>query len=255
MPLLILPQAAQDEATCMHYAQCLTSWCKETTKVLRPGNLDEENGPDTELEYWRTRMATLNHITEQLKTNECKWVLGVCSAAKNPTVATWKELDIRVTEANNEAKDNVKFLSTLEQTLETMYQSNMDAIVEVMPVFMSNVKLIYEIARFYNTPTNMTRLLYKVTNQIIRKSKAEIMAPGKIWDQDRPQLLVNLRAAVRLADTYRCAASCLGLATCLLENLHQNERRVLKCRVCIQCDARIELGITCGNVHGLTACS
>ena len=34
-------------------------------------------GPRAELEYWRTRMAKFNSITEQLKGRECKIVLGV----------------------------------------------------------------------------------------------------------------------------------------------------------------------------------
>lgn len=80
----------------MHFNGCIQNWNREVAKVLRPGTSGEEAGPDTELEYWRTRMATMNHITEQLKTNECKWVLGVCTAGKSPHVATWKELDIKV---------------------------------------------------------------------------------------------------------------------------------------------------------------
>jgi len=40
-------------------------------------------GPDTELEYWRNRMAKFNSITEQLKSKECKLVLGVAMAGRS----------------------------------------------------------------------------------------------------------------------------------------------------------------------------
>lgn len=41
----------------------------------------EEPGPDTELEHWRQQMSRLNSLTEQLKSHECRLVLGVTSMA------------------------------------------------------------------------------------------------------------------------------------------------------------------------------
>ncbi len=53
-------------------------------------------------------MAKFNSITEQLKGRECKVVLGVLGAAKSRVLKRWKLLDNSITDANNEAKDNVK---------------------------------------------------------------------------------------------------------------------------------------------------
>lgn len=39
----------------------------------------EEPGPDTELEHWRQQMSRFNSLTEQLKSHECRLVLGVTS--------------------------------------------------------------------------------------------------------------------------------------------------------------------------------
>lgn len=41
----------------------------------------EEPGPDTELEHWRQQMSRLNSLTKQLKSHECRLVLGVTSMA------------------------------------------------------------------------------------------------------------------------------------------------------------------------------
>ncbi len=46
----------------------------------------EEAGPDTELEFWRQRMAKFNSVTEQLKSHAAKLVLGVCGAARSKQV-------------------------------------------------------------------------------------------------------------------------------------------------------------------------
>ena len=92
--------AAADEGALMVMEDCLSAWCKETEGLLKQTNNikdGEEPGPDTELEYWRTRMSNFNSITEQLKNKDCKLVLGVCGAAKSRAYNHWKSLDIQVT--------------------------------------------------------------------------------------------------------------------------------------------------------------
>ena len=39
----------------------------------------------------------------------------------------------------------------------------------------------------------MTRLFTKITNQMIRKCKQQIMQPGKLWDQDKLVLISNMQ--------------------------------------------------------------
>ena len=116
--------ALSDESISQTLDECLTDWCVETERLLNQSTKTKdggEPGPDTELEYWRSRMANLNSITEQLKLKECKVVLGVCGHAKSSSYIRWKALDVRVTDAANEAKDNVKYLATLEKSLEPMF--------------------------------------------------------------------------------------------------------------------------------------
>jgi len=72
--------------------------------------------------------------------------------------------DLRVTESLNEAKDNVKYLTTLEKFIDPLYTGTPVTIIETLPALMNSVKMIHTIARYYNTSERMTHLFMKITN-------------------------------------------------------------------------------------------
>jgi dynein heavy chain len=107
------------------YMELLEEWCTRIDRYLDDSDRSRwetnDSGPDSELEYWRRRMQRLTSITDQLKTRSCKTVIGVLTAVtrlpediaidKQRTltlVRQWKQIDLNITEAANEAKDNVK---------------------------------------------------------------------------------------------------------------------------------------------------
>lgn len=198
-------KAASDQDTFEHMERVLESWCVQAERLLADEGRHESDdaGPDTELEYWRSRMAKLNSVTEQLKEKECKVVLGVTLAARSKAHRTWKAIDSRLTDASNEAKDNVKYLMTLEKSLESMYHGTPQNVIDSLPSLLNNIKMMQSIARYYNTPERMTVLFCKVTNQLIHNCKGHILAGGKVWDQDKADLLRRLEAALRLHQEYK----------------------------------------------------
>lgn len=55
-----------------------------------------------------------------------------------------------------------------------------------------------------NSLAHLSRLdVPQITNQVIHKCKDQIMSAGKLWDQDKPSLVANMREAVRLNAVYR----------------------------------------------------
>lgn len=80
-------------------------------------------GPEAELEYWRTRAVWLDAIAEQLAGAEHRAVAAVCTAAAVPACERWRGLELRLADAAAEAKETVKYLSTLEGSLECIYSS------------------------------------------------------------------------------------------------------------------------------------
>lgn len=80
-----------------------------------------------------------------------------------------------MTEALNEAKDNVKYLQTLEKFIEPLYDGVPETIKETLPALMNSIKMIHTIARYYNTNERMTGLFVKITNQLIKNCKFNIL--------------------------------------------------------------------------------
>ena len=56
----------------------------------------------------RSRANKLNSLVDDLKTPECQFVQHVLKACKSRKVKVWMETNNRITDALNEAKDNVK---------------------------------------------------------------------------------------------------------------------------------------------------
>ena len=145
-------------------------------------------------------------MTQQLKSRECRLVLGVCNAAKSPEYKAWKEIDLKLTDAANESRDNVKFLSTLEKTLEPMYEGTPQEIIDGVAALMVNIRMMHTIARYYSTAERMTTLFVKITNQMITKCKEHILPdvkkPEKLWSVPKPELISKMQARAQL-----CAAA------------------------------------------------
>eukprot|EP00217_Crustomastix_stigmatica_P013603 CAMPEP_0183798542 /NCGR_PEP_ID=MMETSP0803_2-20130417/19119_1 /TAXON_ID=195967 /ORGANISM="Crustomastix stigmata, Strain CCMP3273" /LENGTH=4519 /DNA_ID=CAMNT_0026043227 /DNA_START=42 /DNA_END=13598 /DNA_ORIENTATION=- len=200
-------KAASDPEIAKHFEEVLADWCTQVEKLLEEGesnrNEPEDVGPDSELQFWRSRSAKFNSITEQLRSKECKLVMGVTLAGRSKERQAWKNIDMKVTDAANEAKDNVKYLGQLEKSFEPMKVGTPQGIIDTLPTLLSNIKMMHSIARYFNTPERMTTLFVKVTNAMITNCKDHILAPGKLWEQDKPSLLKNLDVAIKLNEAYQ----------------------------------------------------
>ena len=109
-------------------------------------------------------------------------------------------------EAANEAKDNVKYLATLERFMEPLYSGDPEAIIDMLPAMMNSLKMIHTIARYFNTTERMTKLFMKITNQMILTCKLAINGkdpPDMMWDRDPEKLLETLESCLRLNECYQ----------------------------------------------------
>ena len=88
---------------------------------------------------------------------------------------------MRVTDAANESKDNVKYLTTLEKALEPMYVGDVRKILDGVPALMNSVKMMYAVCRYFHQRERMTRLFHKITNRMIYVCKEFLNELGTLW--------------------------------------------------------------------------
>jgi dynein heavy chain len=74
-----------------------------------------------------------------------------------------------------------------------MYGGNPQQMLDSLRSLMQSIMTMYKIARYYSTPQRMTTLFQKITNQMMRGCKESILASGKIWDQEKTQLIANMK--------------------------------------------------------------
>ncbi|XP_019624088.1 PREDICTED: dynein heavy chain 8, axonemal-like [Branchiostoma belcheri] len=190
---------------CEELVQC---WCKQIEQVLAESEQmrkeADDTGPLAELEHWRHLMSKFNSILEQIKGNKCRSVIKVLTAAKSRVLKIWKELDNRITDSANEAKDNVKYLYSMEKYCEPLYHCDPISMTDAIPSLINAIRMIHTISRYYNTSERMTSLFIKVTNQMVTACKGYITDDGvnRIWDQERGPLIEKLQACVKLYRDY-----------------------------------------------------
>jgi len=181
---------------------------EEECANAEPQNIPESIGPLTELEYWKTRYNKFESVQEQLTQTELKTCMSILKSARTKVLKKWHTMETDLAEGMHEAKDNVKYLTTLEKYMEPLYHATPNAIMEVLPSFMNNVKMMFTIARYYGTPEHMTTLFIKMTNQMIVNCKNTIKREGRLWEQALEmgllhEVLTNLELCIKLNNVYQ----------------------------------------------------
>ncbi|KFO95108.1 Dynein heavy chain 8, axonemal, partial [Calypte anna] len=103
-------------------------WIKQIRQILVESEQmrreADDVGPSAELQYWKTRMSSFNSLLEEIKSSRVKKIISILQAARSKTLKQWKELDGSVTIAANEAKDNVRYLYTLEKYFDLLAKAS-----------------------------------------------------------------------------------------------------------------------------------
>ena len=171
-----------DPEAIAYFEDLVREWCTQIGDFIDSRESDADlphksgklEGPKAEVEYWRTRTQQLSSINDQLKRKECRYVIGILSAytkgvlndqAKMKTVGLlrkWKQIDIETTEAANEAKDNLKYLSTLQRFIEPLYSGSAQSIIDTLPALINSIKVRFIISFWLLIRTEEEKLAHNI---------------------------------------------------------------------------------------------
>lgn len=73
------------------------------------------------MEYWKKRGAQFSQIVTQVQATEVQRTVMCLQFARSKMFKEWKETDYKITYCYNEAKDNAKFIQTLEKNCHSLY--------------------------------------------------------------------------------------------------------------------------------------
>uniref|UniRef100_A0A671WTD6 Dynein, axonemal, heavy chain 5 n=1 Tax=Sparus aurata TaxID=8175 RepID=A0A671WTD6_SPAAU len=169
----------------------VSAWANQIKQVLTESEQmrkeADDVGPSAELEHWKRRMVTFN-----------RWI----PESRSDSVQFTSDRDITV--VANEAKDNVKYLSTLDKFFGPLGKCTPTSVLEHIPSLMTSIRMIHTVSQYYHTSERMTSLLLKVTNQMISTCRSYLsQGAARIWDHSRPVLLQRISDCCHLNVEYQ----------------------------------------------------
>ena len=121
------------------------------------------NGPLAEIDFWRERNATLSAITEQLKLPTVNKVVTILTNIHSESLASFEYHRAELTKYYTEAKDNVRFLSTLERHFKNLaHGASFNIVLETIPSMMNALRMVWIISRHYNRDERMVPLMERI---------------------------------------------------------------------------------------------
>ncbi|XP_076264177.1 dynein axonemal heavy chain 5-like [Rhynchophorus ferrugineus] len=155
-------------------------------------------GPNVEIEYWRRQLTRFTSIVEFLETDKCNvYINFLKSCRKHDIIKIWKKHVDLVYDTRNECTDNLKYLYSMEKYWEPLYRLDPPQLVSHIPTLLHAVRLVFTTSRYYNSTANVTAILVKVSNQIIKKCRDYLDCDGTktVWNQLKKVVLDKIKLA------------------------------------------------------------
>ncbi len=142
----------------------------EVQKVARKIN----RTPLGEIEFWRERTTALSALYEQINMPKVQLMIQVLKISENPQLNTFQFHFGELTKLYLEAKDNVKFLTTLERHFKHLNEGSFNTINDSMFAMLNGLKMVWVISRHYNSDERMSPLMENIAKTLVKRVRDEV---------------------------------------------------------------------------------
>ncbi|CAM4927444.1 unnamed protein product [Rotaria socialis] len=199
----------QDTELVQQAEETIIEWMKEINSFYRKRTLvrqlSSDSGPLDEIKYWREQVVQLNHIMNQLRLPSNRAVIYLLNIAASARSLEWREIDKKLTQSINEARDHYKFLMIVAKHIGPLYRNDPREIQETLNSLLNTIVLINSCSEFYSKPEKIASLLVSISNQMVICCKDYLTNEHTIDIRtlDRDELLKRIDYIQSLHQTYR----------------------------------------------------
>lgn len=184
-------------------------WMRKIQTVLTQGHQIRRDpndvGPLHELEYWRSMLIRYISITEFVSSKEFLNHFICLQLSKSKLVKKWNLMDNELTNALCEARDTVRYMSSLEKYWDPLYRCDPPDITKNLPSLIETIRSIYRTSRFYNTSDAVAGFLTKVTSQLTIACQEYLTdrSTVSIWKQSTQVIIDKIIVCKTMLESYQ----------------------------------------------------
>ena len=165
----------EDDEARARVVELVEDWTKVIAGSTAPPSESAKGAkPLNEIECWRSRLATLQQLQEQLALSSVQAVVRAIEGTGEMCVEPFSLSCVGLTRAITEAIDNVKFLSTLERHFKTLSTAPLTTVLEALPSLLNGLRMVWVISRGYTTDEAMLPLLKRIATELADRVTSEI---------------------------------------------------------------------------------
>ena len=167
-----IEDSAADTALVEEIERALEDW----TVVIAGANEAEQQKvskaqrtPLGEIEFWRERSASLSALYEQISIPRVQQMIQVMKLVDSPQLGSFNFHYGELSKTFLEAKDNVKFLTTMERHFRHMQEGSFQTILDSMQSMINGLRMVWVISRHYNSDERMAPLMENIASTLVRR--------------------------------------------------------------------------------------
>ena len=167
------PQAFADEKPdlVLQLEAAVEEWTPAIAAAVQAqeGKTKVGRGPLAEIEFWRARNAALSSLYEQLNAPNARRMVEVIEKVDSQLLPDFRYQFGVLEKVYIEAKDNVKFLTTLERHFKHITNGTLVQVIDTLPSMMNALRMVWVISRHYKEDHRMEPLMGRIAWEIATK--------------------------------------------------------------------------------------